>query len=311
MIHADFTNVCKDTADYQKAMKDMVVYLRNRKTDPENAFSDSVSVTSNGHHPRFKSLTEEDLPKVSHDRILSIIQDQTSAAQNYTFIFVGNYNDSTIRPLIEQYLASLPNRKDLPEGPFIKTWLKEDAYCHFKRQMETPKTMVSMDWFTDSFPYSLKNHTIARAVSEILNLLYNQIVREENSATYGCYADYYMIRGEETEYQTGFTAYCEMKPEKCDSVLTLIKNTFFSMAKDIDKTIFESAKESLLKSFDEMVMTKNGFWIDVMWAKENRGIDTYTERRAITEKLQVEEVIDFVKRFLSKSHFTETLMQPE
>ncbi len=311
MIHADFTNVCKDTADYQKAMKDMVVYLRNRKTDPENAFSDSVSVTSNGHHPRFKSLTEEDLPKVSHDRILSIIQDQTSAARNYTFIFVGNYNDSTIRPLIEQYLASLPNRKDLPEGPFIKTWLKEDAYCHFKRQMETPKTMVSMDWFTDSFPYSLKNHTIARAVSEILNLLYNQIVREENSATYGCYADYYMIRGEETEYQTGFTAYCEMKPEKCDSVLTLMKNTFFGMAEGIDQTIFESAKESLLKSFDEMVMTKNGFWIDVMWAKENRGIDTYTERRAITEKLQVEEVIDFVKRFLSKSHFTETLMQPE
>jgi len=311
MIHAKFTNVCKDTAAYQKAMKDMVIYLRNRKTDPESAFSDSVSVTSNGHHPRFKLLTEEDLASVCHDRILSIIQDQTSAAQNYTFIFVGNYNDSTIRPLIEQYLASLPNHKDLPEGPYIKTWLKEDAYCHFKRQMETPKTMVGMDWFTDSIPYSLKNHTIARAVSEILNLLYDKIVREENSATYGCYADYYMTRGDTTEYQTGFTAYCEMQPEKCDSVLALMKNTFFSMAKDIDKTIFESAKESLLKSFDELVKTKNGFWLDVMWAKENRGIDTYTERRAITEQLQVNEVIDFVKRFLSLSHFTETLMQPE
>ena len=311
MIHAKFTNVCKDTAAYQKTMKDMVIYLRNRKTDPESAFSDSVSVTSNGHHPHFKLLTEEDLANVSHDRILSIIQDQTSASRNYTFIFVGNYNDSTIRPLIEQYLASLPNRKDLPEGPFIKTWLKEDAYCHFKRQMETPKTMVCMDWFTDSIPYSLKNHTIARAVSEILNLLYDKIVREENSATYGCYANYYMTRGDTTEYQTGFTAYCEMQPEKCDSVLALMKNTFFSMAKDIDKTIFESAKESLLKSFDELVKTKNGFWIDVMWAKENRGIDTYTERRAITEQLQVNEVIDFVKQFLSQSHFTETLMQPE
>ena len=310
VIHAKFTNVSKDTAAYQKAMKDMVIYLRNRKTNPESAFSDSISVTSNGHHPRFKLLTEEDLGKVSHDRILSIIQDQTSAARNYTFIFVGNYNDSTIRPLIEQYLASLPNRKDLPEGPFIKTWLKEDAYCHFKRQMETPKTMVSMDWFTDSIPYSLKNHTIARAVSEVLNLLYNQIVREENSATYGCYAVYYMTRGEKTEYQTGFSAYCEMQPEKCDSVLTLMKNTFFSMAKDIDKSIFESAKESLLKSFDELVKTKNGFWIDVIWNKENRGIDTYTERRAITEQLQVNEVVDFVKYFLSQSHFTETLMQP-
>ena len=119
-----------------------------------------------------------------------------------------------------------------------------------------------------------------------------------------------MTRGEKTEYQTGFSAYCEMQPEKCDSVLTLMKNTFFSMAKDIDKSIFESAKESLLKSFDELVKTKNGFWIDVIWNKENRGIDTYTERRAITEQLQVNEVVDFVKYFLSQSHFTETLMQP-
>lgn len=311
MIHARFTNVSKDTAAYQKTMKDMAIFLRNRKTDPESAFSDSVSVTLNDHHPRYKILTEEDLAKVSNDRLLSIIQDQTSAARNYTFIFVGNYNDSTIRPLIEQYLASLPNRKDLPEGPYIKTWLKDDAYCHFKRQMETPKTIVRMDWFTDSIPYSLKNQTIARAVCEVLNLLYNQIIREDNSATYGCYANYYMTRGEETEYQTDFSAYCEMQPEKSDSVLTMMKNIFFGMANDIDKSIFESAKESLLKSFDELVKTKNGFWIDAIWNKEDRGVDTYTERRALTEQLQVNEVIDFVKHFLSLSHFTETLMQPE
>ena len=311
MIYARFTNVTKDTAAYQKAVKDMAIFLRNQKSDPESAFSDSVSVTSKGHHPRFKLLTEEDLDKVNNDRILSIIQDQTSAARNYTFIFVGNYNDSTIRSLIEQYIASLPNRKDLPEGPYIKTWLKEDAYCHFKRQMETPKTIVRMDWFTDSIPYSLKNQTIARAVCEVLNLLYNQIIREDNSATYGCYANYYMTRGEKTEYQTDFSAYCEMQPEKSDSVLTMMKNIFFSMANDIDKSIFESAKESLLKSFDELVKTKNGFWIDAIWNKEDRGVDTYTERRALTEQLQVNEVIDFVKHFLSLSHFTETLMQPE
>jgi hypothetical protein len=102
-----------------------------------------------------------------------------------------------------------------------------------------------------------------------------------------------------------------MQPEKSDSVLTMMKNIFFSMANDIDKSIFESAKESLLKSFDELVKTKNGFWIDAIWNKEDRGVNTYTERRALTEQLQVNEVIDFVKHFLSLSHFTETLMQPE
>jgi len=311
MIYADFTNVSKDTAAYQKTMKDMAIYLRNRKSDPESAFADSVSVTNKGHHPRFKILSEDDLLEVNIDRILSIMQDQTSAARNYTFLFVGNYEESTIRPLIEQYLASLPNNKELPEGPFIKTWLKNDAYCHFKRQMETPKTIVNMNWFTESIPYTLENYIKTQAACEVLNLLYNQIVREENSATYGCYADYYLTRGVDEEYKIGFTADCEMQPEKCDSVLSLMKNTFFSLAQKIDETIFKSTKESLLKSLDELEKTKNGFWLDTIWKKESIGLDFYSERRALIEQLTQNDVVSFVRKLQSQSHFCETLMQPE
>ena len=311
MIYADFTNVCKDTAAYQKTMKDMAIYLRNRKSDPESTFADSVSVTNRGHHPRFKILTEEELSEVNIDRILSIMRDQTSAARNYTFLFVGNYEKSTIRPLIEQYLASLPNNKELPEGHFIKTWLKNDAYCHFKRQMETPKTIANMNWFTESIPYTLENYIKTQTACEVLNLLYNQIVREENSATYGCYADYYLTRGIDEEYKIGFTADCEMQPEKCDSVLSLMKNTFFSLAQKVDDTIFKSAKESLLKSLDDLEKTKNGFWMGVIWEKENRGFDSYTNRRKLLEQLTSANVQNFMKQYLTISHFTETLMEPE
>lgn len=311
MICAEFTNVTKDTVAYQKAMNDMAIYLRNCKTNPNSAFSDSVYVTRQGHHPRFKLLTEEDLGRVSNDRILSIIQDQTSAARNYTFIFVGNYDKNTIYPLIEQYLASLPNLKEQLEGPFIKTWLKNDAYCHFTRQMETPKAIVSMDWFTESIPYSIKYYMIIQAACEVLNMLYNKIVREDNSATYGCYADYYLTRGENNEYQIGFGARCEMQPEKCDSVLILMKNTFCGLASDIDDTLFRNAKESLLKSFDELVKTKNGFWIDTIWKKEDWGIDQYSDRRTIIELLQKDDVMETIGKLLSHSHFCEILMRPQ
>lgn len=311
MIYADFTNVTVDTAAYQKAIKDMTIYLRNRLTDPESAFSDSVFVTSNGHHPRFSLLTEEDLKKVSNDRILSIIQDQTSTARNYTFIFVGNYNKYTIRPLIEQYLASLPNHQEIPEGPFIKSWLKNDAYCHFERQMETPKTIVNIEWFTESIPVSLENYIKIQVTCEILNLLYNRIIREENSATYGCYANYHITRGEKNEYKIGFTADSEMQPERCDSVLALIKKTFYRLSEDIDKTTFNNARESHLKSLDELEKTKNGFWLDIIWRKEDKNLDWYTNRRRIIKRLTPSMIQKFMKDFLKHAHYTETLMQPK
>jgi zinc protease len=189
--------------------------------------------------------------------------------------------------------------------------LKNDAYCHFKRQMETPKTIVNMNWFTESIPYTLENYIKTQAACEVLNLLYNKIVREEYSAAYGCYADYYLTRGVDEEYKIGFTADCEMQPEKCDSVLTLMKNTFFSLAQNIEETIFKSAQESLLKSLDELERTKNGFWIGVIWEKEDLGRDAYTGRRKLIEQLTSQDVRKFMKCMLKNSHFAETIMRPE
>jgi zinc protease len=256
-------------------------------------------------------LAEEDLKEVSLDRIHEIIKEQTASAQNYTFLFVGNYDSLEICSLAKKYLASLPNRKDLKRGPFLKTWLQNDAYCHFVREMETPKTMVQMEWFTESIPYTLRNRLIASMASEILNMVYQKTIREENSATYGCNADYFLIRGNEGECQVGFSAYCTIKPEKSDSVLMMMKQEFRNLSNHIDEQMFKNAKEIMLKDLDELVKTKNGFWLDIIWQKENRGVDMYSERRSIIEQLQLADVMEFAGELLSHSHFCETLMTPE
>lgn len=311
LIYADFTNLSIDSAEYNKAMESMTLSIRNSKTDPESAFSDSVTVTSNGHHPRFKILKEEDLKRVSLDRIHEMIKEQTASAKNYTFLFVGNYDSLELCSLAKKYLASLPNRKEVKRGPFIKTWLQNDAHCHFVREMETPKTMVQMEWFTESIPYTLRNRLIASMASEILNMVYQKTIREENSATYGCNADYFLIRGNEGECQVGFSAYCTIKPEKSDSVLMMMKQEFRNLSNHIDEQMFKNAKEIMLKDLDELLKTKNGFWLDIIWQKENRGVDMYSERRSIIEQLQLADVMEFAGELLSHSHFCETLMTPE
>lgn len=310
LLHAEFTNLTKDEADYQKTLKDIALTIRNNKADPESAFADSVTVTFRGHHPRFKLLTEEDLAKADYDRMLEMIQDQTACVRNYTFFFVGNYNDSTIRPLIETYIASLPNKREIKPAPYIKTWLQQDAYCHFKRKMETPKTIVSMDWFTEKIPYTLENWLLANATCSILDMVYDEKIREENGATYGCSVDYYFIRGEQSDCQTGFSAGCSMRPELCDSVLTIMKQEFVKLSENVDDQMLARTRENMLKSLEELETTQNGFWLDVLRKKEERGIDVYTDRRRLTEQLTKEKVIAFMKTFMEHSHFCEILMEP-
>lgn len=311
LIYADFTNISPDEAEFKKAIDDTALSIRNSKTIPESAFSDSVTVTSVGHHPRFKILEEDDLARVCLNRIHEMIKEQTSCAKNYTFVFVGNIDSVKMRNLVKKYLASLPNTKEVQKGAFIKTWLQEDAYCHFTRKMETPKTMVQMEWFTESIPYTLSNSMKACMVNKILNMVYQKVIREENSATYGCDADYYLIRGNKDECQVGFSAECTMQPEKCDTVLAMMRKEFINLSRDIDETMFKNAKEIMLKDLDELEKTKNGFWLDIIWQKEDKGIDLYTERRGIIENIQIEDLKAFMNKLQASSHFCETLMQPE
>ena len=90
-----------------------------------------------------------------------------------------------------------------------------------------------------------------------------------------------------------------------------MKKTFFSLAENIDETIFKNAKESLLKSLEELEKTKNGFWLDIIWKKEDRGIDMFTDRRSIIENIKIDDLKTFVRSLQANSHVCETLMQPE
>ena len=114
----------------------------------------------------------------------------------------------------------------------------------------------------------------------------------------------------EGECQTGFSAGCTMKPEKSDSVLMMMKQEFHNLSRRIDEQMFKNAKEIMLKDHDEMVKTKNGFWLGAIWQKENYGIDVYTTRREMIEKICISDITDFMKTLLNHSHFCETLMVP-
>jgi hypothetical protein len=177
--------------------------------------------------------------------------------------------------------------------------------------METPKTMVQIEWFTESIPYTLENILLANTANKILNMVFQKVIREENSATYGCDADYFLIRGEGDDCQVGFSVDCTMQPEMCDSVLAMIKQEFERLSTEIDETMFKNAKEIMLKDLDELEKTKNGFWLDIIWKKEDKGIDFYSDRRNIIENIQIDDIKAFMHKLQANSHLCEILMQPQ
>lgn len=311
LLHAEFTNQTKDEDCFRNIIQETKLSLENKKTVPESAFSDSLQVVFMSHHPRFKLIEPEDLAKVSLDRELEIFKDQTSDPSKYTFLFVGNFDEEVLIPFIEKYIASIPVRKEISSGEFIKTWLQEDTYCHFKREMETPKSIVEMDWLSESFPYTLENQIKFDIASRILNMVYSKIVREENSAAYDCSADYYFLRGINDEVLCGIEGSCSMNPDKTSDVLDLMRKEFDRLSVDIDDSMFRNAKESMRKTREELVATKNGFWLDAIWQNERFGKDIYNPYTHLLDKITKDDVMECMKTFRNASHKMEVLMTPQ
>ena len=153
LVYLYFTNINKDQESYDNMMKTTELMLKNKLLQPESVFSDSLSLTLSCHNKRFAPMTTADLQKVNYDRILQIAKEQTSNAAAFTFTIIGNYDDATIRPLIEQYLGSLPSQKNIVKGKDVDTYFKGEVINNFKRKMETPKAIAVMTWMSDKMNY--------------------------------------------------------------------------------------------------------------------------------------------------------------
>lgn len=309
LVYLNFTAIHKDQESFDNLIKQHELTLKNKAIDPNSAFSDSLRVTTGGHNPYSMPLTMDDLKAVSYDRILQIAKERTANAAAYTFTIVGNYDEATIRPLIEQYLASLPSKKKVEKSEDLDRDPKGAIVNSFKRKMETPKAMSIMVWRGYKVPYTLENDVKADMAGQLLTMVYLDIIREKESAAYSCGAQGSTSRNE-GKPKVSILAYCPMKPEKADIALRCMREEVAHLAKACDAEKLMKVKEYMLKNFDDQVKT-NGFWRTVISEYRVNGVDFYTNYKQAVEAQTPESIAAFMQQLLSEGNSIEVTMMPE
>ena len=309
LVYLYFTNIKKDQESFDSMMKTYEVSLKNKQLSPDAAFSDTLTVTTTCHNPRFAPLTVEKLKQVSYDRILQIAKERTANAAAYTFNIVGNFDEDSIRPLIEQYIASLPSQKKIVKGHNVSTDPVGIVVNSFKRKMETPKAMSVMVWRSDKMNYTLENHVKADMAGQILSMIYLDKIREKESAAYtvGAYAN---IARLDERTSLSLMAYCPMKPEKADIALNCMRSEAENMTKTCNADMLKKVKEYMLKNFDDRTKT-NAYWESVIEDYRDYGVDFYTDYKKVVEEQTPESVSAFVAELLKQGNRIEVVMLPE
>ncbi len=309
LVYLYFTDIKKDQESFDNLIKTYEVSLKNKQLSPDAAFADTLNVTTTCHNPRFAPLTVETLKQVNYDRILQIAKERTANAAAYTFNIVGNFDEATIRPLIEQYIASLPSQKKVVKGHNVSTDPVGIVVNSFKRKMETPKAMSVMVWRNDKIPYTLENQVKADMAGQILTMIYLDKIREKESAAYtvGAYASFSRL---DERTNVSLMAYCPMKPEKADIALDCMRSEMEGLTKTCDADMLTKVKEYMLKNFDDRTKT-NSYWQDIVDDYYNYGVDFYTGYKKTVEAQTSESVSAFVAEVLKQGNRIEVVMLPE
>ena len=309
MSYLYFTNVKKDDKQFQNLMTQLDMALKNKSLSPDAVFSDSVAATTYGHNPRFNNIDVKDLKDINYDRILEIAKERFQNAAQFTFVISGNFDEQTIRPLIEQYIASLPATKAKPEQfKEVITFAKGEVVNQFKVKTESPKATAREMWYAE-MPYTLDNIVKLDAVGQVLSMIYLKTIREDESAAYSCGAAGHFNTGSNQPKAILF-AYCPMNPDKSELAVRLLHEGIQNMAKQVDADQLQKVKDYMLKQAD-IDAKQNSYWINTITTFKEYGLDVYTDYKKTVEALTVDNVRDFLNELLKSGNHVEVIMTPE
>ena len=310
LVYLKFTDIRKDEKSYNAYMASMATMLKNRNLSPDAAFNDSVSSTLRMHNPRFASMTEEMLKQVDYDRILQIAKERTANAADFTFYIIGNFDEAAIRPLIEQYVASLPAKGKKENWKKVSTYAKGNIENKFLRKMETPNAKAFMVWYNTKEPYTLEKGILADAAGQVLNMVYLKKIREDAGASYSPNAGGSFSAGDDVPFAE-IVGMCPMNPDKIDLALKIMNEETVNLSKSVDPDMLNKVKELMLKRADESLKS-NGYWLGVIKTYDELGLDEHTDFKKIVNGLTPEKVSAFVKNVILKAgNSVKVIMLPE
>jgi len=310
LIHLRFTAPRVASTVFLSNQTRTLAALENLRASPAVVFSDTLQVTMTQNHPRSPLLSEEVIMATDLEACLDLYEDRFADASDFTFIFAGDLELETMRPLVEQYIASLPSLDRIeswrdvgpkpPKGVIVKS-----VYKGLEPQSQ------SVFIFTGDFEDSRTNRNDFGAMTRVLQTRLRERVREELGGTYSISAG-----GSNGWRPTGtytITIRFGSDPERVEE----LKEVVFAEIENLKMSgptveDLENVKESLRRT-RETNLESNSYWITQFAHSYRRGHDLteFWGYEESIDEISIESVMEAAKQYFDMGNYVQVTLYPE
>jgi zinc protease len=311
LTYLTFTAARLDTTAWTAFKQNVGPFLANRGVDPDQVFSDTMQVTMAQNDFRARPISPATFAEVNPERAIAFYRERFADASDFTFALVGNVDSTTLRPLVERYLASLPNlsRKDSttakslgpPKGVIQKT---------VRRGVEQKAS--TMIFFTGTCRYAPEDRFALRTLVDAIELRLVETLREKLGGTYSPNVDGGCSRSPRQEYSVVITF--QSSPENVEpltqATMALIDSikTHGPLQSDVDRV-----REQITRR-REVEVKENAYWLSNIMARDQAGEDIgglTTAYDEMVRKLTAAQIKEAAQRYLNTSNYARFVLLPE
>lgn len=309
LLYAYFTEPRKSEEAYQILIGKTREELANKTNDPSRVFSDTVSQVLSNHHLRRRPLSSNSIASINLEKAFKIYQERFADASGFTFLFVGNMDEASVKPLLEKYLGGLPahGRQEKPRDLGINIpagRLTKTVYSG-----TTQKSSVMLVYSGD-FNYTLENTIKMNAVADALNIRMNQRLREQEGGTYTPNVQLSLSKYLKERFSLTISFDCD--PQKADKLIAAAEDEVNKMrtagpsAENLQK--FKAARKVGLQTGS----TNNGFWLDYLLSQEmnKASLTEFFDYDAELNKITAKSVQEAAVKFIQNKNYIRLVLMP-
>jgi zinc protease len=195
------------------------------------------------------------------ENLQQIFKDRYGDFSDFSFFFVGNFDEAAFEEYCKVYLANLPSskRKDKIIDAGIRPFSGQQELRFAKGSSESAYVSHIS---TDTFEIKDDNKVAMNAMLMVLNEKLRENIREHMSGVYAIQAWPEMIYQPKPAYLLNIWMSCS--PERVDELNTAIFATIDSIrAGNYEDRYIVSSKAVLEKRYEENI-SQNRYWLDIM-----------------------------------------------
>lgn len=308
LVYLYFTQPRKDPQAFKNLMEQQQEFLTNAHVNPMLAYNDTLHKVAYATN-RMASMDKEQLKRVNYNRIMHIYKELFANAANFKLILTGNININKLKPLLCQYIATLPSNNTKETIGTYEPKLVDGKKTYIFHKKQTTPTAITTIVIKGKMEYNNRNELLMDAIGQLLRIVYTEKVREDKGGTYSVQVsgDLQHHPNDEALLRIAF----QTDPQKYNSLIPIVYKELEKMAtegpsqQDLDKV-----KAYELKVYNQ-VLRMNNYWEYVLYTDLYNGIDVDTDFRYIVENMTCDDIRTTLRNLLNQNNCIEvTMTQP-